>query len=163
MGYRSDVAISVYQKDFNELCNRIKNHTIENADTRSELASLLKWATIDIIQDEDDHDKSIVTLIFGSIKWYEGFKDIDYLMALLHEDGRCYSFKRIGESSDDYEEECDDSYELNDVTYFERYFGRWCQGDVISNNEKNNLLGLEDDTKDGESVDAGMNFDDIGG
>ena len=163
MGYRSDVAISVYQKDFNELCNRIKNHTIENADTRSELASLLKWATIDIIQDEDDHDKSIVTLIFESIKWYEGFKDIDYLMAFLHEDGRCYSFKRIGESSDDYEEECDDSYELNDFTYLERYFGRCCQGDVISDNEKNNLLGLEDDTKDGESVDAGMNFDDIGG
>lgn len=163
MGYRSDVAISVYQKDFNELCNRIKNHTIENADTRIELASLLKRATIDIIQDEDDHDKSIVTLIFESIKWYEGFKDIDYLMAFLHEDGRCYSFKRIGESSDDYEEECDDSYELNDVTYLERYIGRDRQGDVISNNEKNILLGLDDGTKDGESVDAGMNFDDIGG
>lgn len=163
MGYRSDVAISVYKKDFNELCDRVKNQIIADADTRIELASLLKWATIDIIQNEDDNDKSIVTLIFESIKWYEGFKDIDYLMAFLREDGRCYSFKRIGESSDDYEEECDDSYELNDVTYLERYIGRDRQGDVISNDEKSILLGLDDGTKDGESVDAGMNFDDIGG
>ena len=163
MGYRSDVAICVYKKDFNELCNRVKNKIIADADTRIELASLLKWATIDILQNEDDNDKSIVTLIFESIKWYEGFKDVDYLMSFLHEDGRCYSFKRIGESYDDYEEECDDSYELNDVTYFERYFGRDRQGDVVSNNEKDVLLGLEDGTEDGESVDAGMNFDDIGG
>lgn len=149
MGYRSDVAISIYKKDFDELCRQISEKGVN-----SNLWSLLTYADIDIDGDEDNPE-SIVTMIWSDVKWYDGFDDVDFIMHFIRSEDRKYAYKRIGEDCDDCEQESnDDNWELSQVVYIDRSFGRDSYGRSVK--AEKFLDGAQ-----GESVDAGMKFDDV--
>ena len=152
MGYRSDVAIVLYKEDFDELCKRIarsEDNTIKDL-----------FESADINLDGDEHSlESIVTIFFYDVKWYDEFKDVDFLMDFLHESGRRYSFKRIGEDLTDIDEEWGDSdYDLGEVVSIVRRFDY----DAFAPSEldaKKIIEELSDEV--GESVDSGISFEDM--
>lgn len=110
MGYRSDVAITLYEEDFETL---IKKASEECKD----VLELIGYATLY----KNDSNNS-VSLTWSSIKWYDGFEDIDYIMHFIRSEDRQYQFKRIGEELGDIETECnDDNWELGNAVYVECY------------------------------------------
>lgn len=149
MGYRSEVAISIYKKDFDELCRQISEKGVN-----SNPYYLLTCADIDIDGERDDPE-AIVTMMWSSVKWYDGYDDVDFIMHFIRSEDRKYAYKRIGEDYDDCEQESnEDNWELSQVVFIDRSFGR----DSYGVNVKAEVFL---DGAQGESVDAGMNFDDV--
>lgn len=108
MGYRSQVTLSMYETDFaGMVTDAYKNN--KNA------LDLIKYATMYI-----DNNK-IVTLNWDSIKWYDGYDDVDFIVSFMRS-GIQYSFKRVGEECGDVEEESnDEDWLLSEKSYIETY------------------------------------------
>ena len=94
MGYYSDVALSMYKKDYNKMVELNK----ENEDF-NDLIRIANKRTY-------TGDEDVVTLYWESVKWHTAFPEIgtieDYLRILVEQD-RPYNFIRIGEDWDDVE------------------------------------------------------------
>lgn len=101
MGYRSEVAISLRHKDYNNLIENVKN----NIDGYGVIKDLLHYA--DKITNIPDDD--IIIIRWNWIKWYEEYKDIQKLNTFLHQEddnGNIlipHCFTRIGEEYGDIE------------------------------------------------------------
>jgi len=107
MGYRSQVTLSMYETDFVGL---VTDATKSNNDA----LDLIKCANMYI-------DHGIVTLHWNSIKWYEEYNDVNFVVSFMHS-GIQYSFKRVGEENGDIEEESDDEeWTLTEKSYVETY------------------------------------------
>lgn len=119
MGYYSDVAISMYENDYKKLCK-----AAESAD--EEVRRFMNQAAF---QETKLSNGSAMTLIWDCVKWRDDYKDVKFVEDFLKTISD-YSFKRIGEVTDDVEERLggDDSYELDDIIHIERCFcvdGEW--------------------------------------
>lgn len=142
MGYRSTVAISIFERDFENLCNGIKMHEVKDNNTEDSLRSLLLNADIDI-QYRKESEEPVVTIMFEDVKWYPGYKDVDYIMEFLRKKAERYSFKRIGEEYDDFEQEGnDEDYALSDNVYPCLSFYRESEGRIYCKDEKKKCLGI---------------------
>lgn len=117
MGYRSEVAIAMYESDFDDLVERA-------SESDSGASDLINCATL--------YKKGrIITITWDNIKWYENYEDVEFIMSFLRENAEKYQIKRIGEDIDDIEEELnDDEYEL-DVISIERYIDMNYAGDEL--------------------------------
>lgn len=109
MGYRSDVTITLYKQDFETLVRQAS----ENANGALDL---IKYASL-----YKNEASDIVTLFWKSIKFYDGYNDVDFVTRYIQ--GISYSMKIIGEETTDITEEYhNDSFgNLGDATYIERY------------------------------------------
>lgn len=110
MGYRSDVAITLYKKDYEELDKRCKE---------SNTALKIFWRNADITQNE-----TVAVIQFTDVKWYDNFEEVKYIMNFLHSNNRSFHFIRIGEDVDDTEEQMyqsdDEFYCISDFMYVNR-------------------------------------------
>ena len=93
MGYRSDVGIALYTKDFNTMIKRTK--------------ALKDKSTYELINDADkytaDEDK-VTILYFLDIKWYHEFKSVSWIENFIQKINSV--FVRTGEDINDNEEIC---------------------------------------------------------
>ena len=102
MGYRSDVGIAIMKTDFDNLIKLSK----ENGSYK-----LLQEA--DTIVERDDR----VILRFVSIKWYDGDKDVDFIIHFLNHIADGYGYIEIGEDYNDITSEYKDSE--NGLTFYD--------------------------------------------
>lgn len=105
MGYRSEVTLTIYEKDYKELLRQaIKGKN-------DDVISLIRYAGL--------YKKSdIITLHWDWVKWYEEYPDIRFIMDFILSNDIPYSFKRVGENTGDIEElSYDDEYDFADATY----------------------------------------------
>ena len=106
MGYRSEVCIGLTD-DASRLFRTILDHIPEGHEIHalvndaSTMANQV-WSDQHKKPEGDCEDK----LYWDSIKWYEGFEDVDFIENFLSEclSEEEYRFVRIGEESDDVEE-----------------------------------------------------------
>lgn len=94
MGYRSDVYLKTTTEGW--LIIKRRNDSIENPEHR-----ILKYA--DSIKKTPS---GFYKITFTDVKWYEGYKDVDYFMKgleILKAQDIPYSFIRIGETTSDVE------------------------------------------------------------
>ena len=131
MGYYSDVRIRTSKKGYEELKNYIdkviysKRNSLENFNNYD--YNLLNHTDIqkDVkVQYNNEEPRDEVYIGFNSLKWYDGYEDVDAIMnGLDHlgEKGYSYHFIRIGEDYDDIEEKYIKSSLENeyDVDYIE--------------------------------------------
>ncbi len=141
MGYYSEVAITLYEQDFRALIRRA-------AEESEDSLALIRRATL--YQDEQNETVSIT---WNSIKWYEGFSDVEFIMSFLHSDDMQYQFKRVGEEIGDIEEEYnDDDWVLGEATTIECYINiAGTQVDAISSiddilQEQTKVEEIDDDS-----------------
>lgn len=108
MGYRSEVAITMYTKDYNKMINRaqqLKDNSIYQTITSAE-----KWNTT---------DKKVTILKFKSIKWYSEYKDIQWIEHFIQKINSY--FIRIGEEYQDIETyQYGDDYDLQNYSWISR-------------------------------------------
>ena len=110
MGYRSDVTITLYKQDFETLVRQASENTNGALD-------LIKYATL-----YKNEASDIVTLFWNSVKWYDGYNDVDFIMSFIRNGDVQYHYLRVGEESGDIEEENnDDDWCLCEATYIEQY------------------------------------------
>ncbi len=110
MGYRSDVTITLYKQDFETLVRQASENTNGALD-------LIKYATL-----YKNEASDIVTLFWNSVKWYDGYNDVDFIMSFIRNGDVQYHYLRVGEESGDIEEENnDDDWCLCESTYIEQY------------------------------------------
>ena len=107
MGYRSDVAFAVAASEAILLK--------ELSDCNEELKSLLDYAEAHDNWPPDEGDDYPTKFKWESTKWYDNFPDVKALQRFMANIGaENYRFLRIGEESDDIEEEgyldCDGMY-----------------------------------------------------
>ena len=98
MGYCSNVALSMYKKDYDKMIELNEKNMISD--------NLIELAEKHIFTDSDDN---VIVLYWDSVKWYPEYSDVkaveDYLCTLREQD-RPYNFIRIGEGWDDIEYSC---------------------------------------------------------
>lgn len=110
MGYRSDVTITLYKQDFETLVRQASENTNGALD-------LIKYATL-----YKNEASDIITLFWNSVKWYDGYNDVDFIMSFIRNGDVQYHYLRVGEESGDIEEENnDDDWCLCESTYIEQY------------------------------------------
>lgn len=110
MGYRSDVTITLYKQDFETLVRQASENTNGALD-------LIKYATL-----YKNEASDIVTLFWNSVKWYDGYNDVDFIMSFIRNGDVQYHYLRVGEESGDIEEENNDNdWCLCESTYIEQY------------------------------------------
>ena len=93
MGYRSEVAISVLEKDFNKF---VKGLDIEED---KDVLDLLKYGNI-------RKSGKVITLYWDDVKWYEEYSDVNKIMNWLDklaDNDSPAKFVRIGEDQEDIE------------------------------------------------------------
>lgn len=114
MGYYSDVAISMFKKDFDNLVVKAKK-----SDAETEALSLLKHAKILMESPSSEKDDPIVVLQWYATKWYYRFKDVQCIMSYLRDNYINYYFVRCGEEQGDIESfgEPDPGYRLECALY----------------------------------------------
>lgn len=121
MGYYSEVAITIYEHDFETLVRRAAEETTDALD-------LIKYASL-----YKDEVNNIITIAWSSVKWYEGYSDVDFIMSFIRNGDIQYHFIRIGEESGDIEEENnDDDWILCDSTCIEQYINVGSAGEEIN-------------------------------
>lgn len=104
MGYRSEVTLTMYEKDFQEMIQKAKSESPDVA-----LPFITKWARL-------YKNDNIITLFWDWVKWYEGFEDVGFVEDFMHS-GVEYSFRRVGEETGDIDEEYnDDTWLLCEAT-----------------------------------------------
>lgn len=87
MGYRSEVALTIKNEDFENLIARAKNENT-GAYELIQNARLFK-------------NEKYTTIYWGSIKWYDGYEHIDFITDFYDEIP--HVFNRIGDDVDDNE------------------------------------------------------------
>ena len=87
MGYRSDVAVVIENEAFKELLEKAK---AENKYALELIRSASFYRT-----------EKFTTLYFESVKWYEGYEDVQFIESFIREIP--HIVKRIGEDYDDIE------------------------------------------------------------
>lgn len=121
MGYRSDVTITMYKQDFETLVRQASEDTNGALD-------LIKYATL-----YKNEASNIVTLFWNSVKWYDGYNDVDFIMSFIRSGDIQYHYLRVGEESGDIEEENnDDDWCLCESTYIEQYICVESAGDEVN-------------------------------
>lgn len=121
MGYRSDVTITLYKQDFETLVRQASENTNGALD-------LIKYATL-----YKNEASDIVTLLWNSVKWYDGYNDVDFIMSFIRSGDVQYHYLRVGEESGDIEEENnDDDWCLCESTYIEQYICVESAGDEVN-------------------------------
>ena len=118
MGYRSEVAISMFRKDFDRMVK----------EKGEDIKDLLNYAEhICLHKCESNPDKDVVVVKWDWIKWYEEYTDIAAVINFLNEYDEetdeplvPHIFVRLGEDPEDqeYEEQCD--WENNDYDYLDK-------------------------------------------
>lgn len=105
MGYRSEVTLTMYKKDYEELLRQaIKERN-------NDVIDLIKYAGL-------YRKADVITMHWDWVKWYEECPDIKFVMDFILLNNVPYSFKRVGEETGDIEElSYDDEYDLTDATY----------------------------------------------
>ena len=125
MGYRSDVRIIMsrngYQK-FQKYVDEHINDFIKNNNKLKEYNydyNLLH--NLDVSkQSIDDNNK--ICIGWDSIKWYDGYEEVDSIMDSLdklEKNGFGYSYARIGDNLEDYEERFVISTSRDNINYLE--------------------------------------------
>lgn len=113
MGYYSEVAYAVYEKDFKELCDEIANKKLDD------VKDMLSDAKIRRAEGEYT-SKEIVTIHWDCIKWYLDFNEVEYFKDFFT-DRPCY-WCEIGEDYDDVHfGGNDDDGDLYDILDIVRY------------------------------------------
>lgn len=103
MGYRSVVALALYENDYQEMLRRAISENNESA------MSLIRYGTM-------YKTNNVITLYWTWVKWYESYDDVSFIMNFIRS-GIDYSFKRAGEEPGDVEEEYqDDGWVLGETT-----------------------------------------------
>lgn len=121
MGYLSDVTITLYKQDFETLVRQASENTNGTLD-------LIKYATL-----YKNEASDIVTLSWHSVKWYDGYNDVDFIMSFIRSGDVQYHYLRVGEESGDIEEENnDDDWCLCESTYIEQYICVESAGDEVN-------------------------------
>lgn len=121
MGYRSDVTITLYKQDFETLVRQASENTNGALD-------LIKYATL-----YKNEAGNIVTLLWNSVKWYDGYNDVDFIMSFIRSGDVQYHYLRVGEESGDIKEENnDDDWCLCESTYIEKYICVESAGDEVN-------------------------------
>ena len=90
MGYRSEVAIAMQEKDFVNLIKLAKENFSTEKDEET-VADLIRYS--DKILKKDD----VVIIHWDWIKWYDDFPDVSYVMSFIREKADGYAFVEIGE------------------------------------------------------------------
>ena len=110
MGYRSDVTITLYKQDFETLVRQASENTNGAVD-------LIKYASL-----YKNEASDIITLFWNSVKWYDDYNDVDFIMSFIRSGDVKYHYLRVGEESGDIEEENNDHDRcLCESTYIEQY------------------------------------------
>jgi len=86
MGYRSDVRILIPEKDFNELCNRMRKKLLQEK-INSNLLDHLCIRQVRSGTEFGENGKQVKYVYFGwdSIKWYNTFTDVELIEDFLLE------------------------------------------------------------------------------
>lgn len=103
MGYYSDVAITLYKRDFETLVKRAAKECKDSL-------NLIRRATL-----YKDEGNETVSMAWNGVKWNESFRGINFVMSFLISDDRNFRFKRIGEEIGDIEEACNDEDSVLDA------------------------------------------------
>ncbi|MGN0992946.1 MAG: hypothetical protein ACI4PE_03405 [Bacilli bacterium] len=114
MGYRSEVAIAMKKSDYEELVERAK---INN---RQDVIDLIDYGEVRNPSD------NVVILYWDWVKWYQDNEDVQYIenyLIEIQENGKPYSFVRLGEELSDIEErkvfgESGDDYSCDIIHYY---------------------------------------------
>lgn len=99
MGYYSEVKIAMRESDYIELLNRVDYYT--NKDSLSIFVKDMCSAKTVV-----NNGQKVVILHWDWVKWYQEFKEVQYIeeyLAELNEQYKPYKFVRIGEESNDIE------------------------------------------------------------
>lgn len=112
MGYRSDVRIRLTKKDYERLVKEFDEKVVKpnanewhgydmfgkDLNIYKELKNVSCWKVTD---DGDDIEETHDCVFFGWnwIKWYDGYKEVDFIMEFIQECDQ-YAFCRIGESGE---------------------------------------------------------------
>lgn len=109
MGYRSEVTLTMYEKDYKELLRQaIKERN-------NDVVDLIKYAGL-------YRKNDVITMHWDWVKWYEEYPDIKFVMDFILLNDVHYSFKRVGEETGDIEElSYDDEHDLTGATYVSCY------------------------------------------
>lgn len=111
MGY-SDVAITLFEDDFKSL---IKS----SCEKSNEAFNLIKMATIHKCKNEPTN---IIVVAWDWVKWYDGYKDVDFIMSFVSNANREYHYIRVGEEVGDLEIRANDRLGvLSEITQIEQY------------------------------------------
>lgn len=121
MGYRSDVIITLYKQDFETLVRQASENTNGALD-------LIKYASL-----YKNEASDIITLFWNSVKWYDGYNDVGFIMSFIRSGDVQYHYLRVGEEYGDIEEENnDDDWCLCESTYIEHYICVESAGDEVN-------------------------------
>ena len=109
MGYRSEVTLTMYEKDYEELLRQaIKERN-------NDVVDFIKYAGL-------YRKADVITIHWDWVKWYEEYPDIKFIMDFIMSNDIHYSFKRVGEEAGDIEETgYDEGYDLTSATYVSCY------------------------------------------
>jgi hypothetical protein len=140
MGYRSEVA---YRIGF-------RNKTILNEFIAKVM--VLGGAEVNALKEcsiEEDGDHWFVNFYASDVKWYDGYTDVDghtklYNLAVEWYPEDCaYQFIRVGESTDDIQEDTDGADDLTDCVWDDFRIIRYIETPFSSNYEAiGDKLGL---------------------
>lgn len=105
MGYRSDVRIRLTKIDFERLKLEFENKIVNELgydnlfDTMDAYKNVGSAYCYNCIDTDGNTKKDLDCVFFGwnCVKWYEGYKDVDFIMDFIQKCER-YAFCRIGES-----------------------------------------------------------------
>ena len=86
----------MYEQDFETLIRRA-------AEESEASLALIRRATL-----YKDEENETVSITWNSIKWYDGFAEVAFIMSFLRSDDIQYQFKRVGEEAGDIDEEYND-------------------------------------------------------
>src|SRR5574344_1352952 len=134
MGYRSDVRIITSKKGFDKLKKYVEKDLSKETDSDKKY---------NLLENLDLDYKNSYSRYFGwnNIKW--DFYNSDVVMNgldYLEENDYSYKYSRIGESLDDCEEYCSDSFEDGEdyleSPYLERYFDDEKMKNIMENNNE---------------------------
>lgn len=113
MGYRSSVRIVMSKNGYSEFQKYVEDHNKEYVDKNISKDSIIYSLGHDFnllhrlnINKESNKD-NLIYIGWDEIKWYDGFEEVDSIMDSLNKlkkNGYGFSFSRLGESVDDYEE-----------------------------------------------------------
>lgn len=138
MGYYSDVAITMYQNDFNDMVKYVITKNNNYALRLIKLASLYK-------NDEGD----TITMLWNCIKWREDYEDVSFITEFIKSNDVQHHFIRIGEDINDIETECiGDMYES---AYVESHINIDYAGKCVDS-----TLSIENIIKQQETIDEAV-------
>ena len=114
MGYRSNVRILTTKKGYEELKKYVEEHVNEFKKNNLKEGTIANYMDCDfnLLNQTDisnlSSNKSQIYIGWNDLKWYNGYEDVDAIMAGLNhleENNFSYRYARMGESYDDYEEQ----------------------------------------------------------